>query len=244
MLWSSPTDRRSKLLKETNLGVLPPRVSPGQRWASSSRNLPSAVVAWDLWGGNGRGRVGPGAGTSPPRPRRTVLKAPARPPSRVPEAQTGKPPEDSGGGGRVTKEESGHACFLPGPRRLHLRPSPHVPPFLHKLVSKASALGRTQPAPPGEPPSRGREQTSRLVQRSRSEEHAEAVPLSRALSAGRVGCWDKAQGVASGARTGQGGGSGGVGWEGLGGTPPGEGAGQRSAQVCELSSIRRQHLHP
>ena len=70
------------------------------------------------------------------------------------------------------------------------------------------------------------------------------MPLSRALSAGRVGCWDKAPGVASGARTGQGGGSGRGGWEGLGGTPPGEGAGQRSAQVCELSSIRRQHLHP
>lgn len=149
MLWSSPTDRRSKLLKETNLGVLPPRVSPGQRWASSSRNLPSAVVAWDLWGGNGRGRVGPGAGTSPPRPRRTVLKAPARPPSRVPEAQTGKPPEDSGGG-------AGHEGGV-GPFLLPPWPPPPAPPSLPPLPSfpPQTRLKSISAGPDAACPSRG-----------------------------------------------------------------------------------------
>ena len=64
--------------------------------------------------------------------------------------------------------KGGFGPSLPGPRPCTSVSPHHFPPFLHKLISKASALGLMQPtqrpvsAPPGSPRLGGREQRSRL----------------------------------------------------------------------------------
>lgn len=75
-----------------------------------------------------------------------------------------QPPEDSGQRGGSQRSRAIPPCPRPRPSISPL----YFPPFLHKLISKASALGPMQPAqrlvsaPPGSPHLGGREQTSRL----------------------------------------------------------------------------------
>lgn len=144
MLWSSPTDRLSKLLKEANLGVLPPRVSLGPEMRQFLQKPPKCP------GGLGSLPQGLGEQSS-----KHVPGPPRRSPEGwggSPEAQADKQPEASGCGGSQRRTRA----FLlpPWPCPLHLHLSPHFPPFFHKLVSEASALGPMQPAEAGLCPSR------------------------------------------------------------------------------------------
>lgn len=157
LLWSSPTDRLSKLLKEADSGVLPPRVSVGPEMGHFLQE-PSKCrgglepLGWEL----------PGPGTSPPGPRRTVLKACARPPTRVPggvgrepRGPDDKPPEDSGWGCGSQRSRAIPPWPLPPP--LHLSPLlPSFPPQTRlKSISSGPDAACTEAGlcPSREPPS-------------------------------------------------------------------------------------------